>query len=31
MDVVDAIEGTETDGRDAPVEPIGIVTVELAD
>jgi len=31
MDVVDAIEAVETDGRDAPVEPQGIVRVELAD
>ena len=31
MDVVDAIEGVETDGRDAPVEPQGIDRIELAD
>lgn len=31
MEAVDAIEGTETDGRDAPLEPIGIISVELAD
>jgi len=31
MDVVDAIEGVETDGRDAPVEPQGIERIELAD
>jgi cyclophilin family peptidyl-prolyl cis-trans isomerase len=29
MDVVDRIESTETDGRDRPVEPIGIETIEL--
>jgi cyclophilin family peptidyl-prolyl cis-trans isomerase len=28
-DVVDKIGGTETDGRDRPVEPIGIETIEL--
>jgi peptidyl-prolyl cis-trans isomerase B (cyclophilin B) len=31
MDVVDAIEGVDTDGRDAPVEPQGIDRIELAD
>ena len=31
MDVVDAIEAAETDGRDAPVEPQGIDRIELAD
>ena len=31
MDVVDAIEAVETDGRDAPVEPQGIDRIELAD
>ena len=31
MDVVVAIEGAQTDGRDRPVEPIGIVTLEIAD
>ncbi len=31
MDVVDAIEATETDGRDMPVEPQVITKVELAD
>ena len=30
MDVVDAIEAVETDGRDAPIEPQGIVSIELA-
>jgi peptidyl-prolyl cis-trans isomerase B (cyclophilin B) len=28
-DVVDKIGTTQTDGRDRPVEPIGIVTIEL--
>ena len=31
MEVVDAIEAAETDGRDAPVEPQGIDRIELAD
>jgi cyclophilin family peptidyl-prolyl cis-trans isomerase len=31
MDVVDAIEASETDGRDKPVEPKTIDKVELAD
>ena len=30
MDVVDAIEGTDTDGRDMPVEPQVITSVELS-
>ena len=30
MDVVVAIEGAQTDGRDRPVEPIGIVTLTVA-
>jgi len=30
MDVVDAIEGTQTDGRDRPVEPKGIISVSIA-
>ena len=30
MDVVDAIEGTPTDGRDRPVEPKGIISVSIA-
>jgi len=29
MEVVDALEGVETDGGDKPVEPIGIATIEL--
>ena len=29
QDVVDKIGTTKTDGRDRPVEPIGIVTIEL--
>ena len=29
MDVVDKIGTTKTDGRDRPVEPIGIVAIEL--
>ena len=31
MDVVVAIEGAQTDGRDRPVEPIGIVTLTVDD
>ena len=31
LDIVDAIEGCETDRSDRPVEPQGIVRVELAD
>lgn len=31
MDVVDKIEGTETDGRDAPVEPIMIESVTITE
>lgn len=31
MEVVDAIEGTETDGRDRPVEPKGITTVTISE
>ena len=31
MDAVDAIEGTQTDGRDKPVEPQVIERVELGD
>jgi cyclophilin family peptidyl-prolyl cis-trans isomerase len=31
MDVVDAIEGSETDGRDKPVEAKTIDKVELSD
>ena len=30
MDVVDAIEGTQTDGRDRPVEPVGIQTLTVS-
>lgn len=30
MDVVDAIEGTQTDGRDMPLEPQVIETIELS-
>jgi peptidyl-prolyl cis-trans isomerase B (cyclophilin B) len=30
MDVVDKIEGTETDGRDRPVEPLGIQTLTVS-
>ncbi len=30
MDVVDRLNGTQTDGRDRPVEPVGIATVELS-
>ena len=31
MDVVDAIEGTETDARDRPVEPQGIVSLTITE
>lgn len=31
MDVVDKIEGTQTDARDRPVEPMGIQTVTITD
>lgn len=31
MDVVVAIEGAQTDGGDRPVEPIGIVTLTIAE
>ncbi len=31
MDVVDVIEGTQTDGRDRPVEPMGIVSVTITE
>lgn len=31
MNVVDALEGVATDGRDRPVEPIGIAKIELAE
>jgi len=31
MDVVDAIEGTSTDGRDRPVEPMGIQTITISE
>jgi len=30
MDVVDAIEGTQTDGRDRPVEPLGIQSLTIS-
>jgi cyclophilin family peptidyl-prolyl cis-trans isomerase len=30
MDVVDRLEGVETDGADRPQEPIGIASIELA-
>ena len=30
MDVVDSLEGVETDGSDRPVEPIGIAKIELS-
>ena len=29
MDVVDALEGVQTDGGDKPVEPVGIATIDL--
>ena len=31
MDAVDAIEGSETDARDRPVEPAGIERIELSE
>ena len=30
MDVIDSISGVSTDARDAPVEPIGLLAVEIA-
>ncbi len=30
MDVVDAVEATETDARDRPVEPMGITTITFS-
>ncbi|MEI7889881.1 MAG: peptidylprolyl isomerase, partial [Actinomycetes bacterium] len=31
LDVMDSIEAVETDGRDAPIEPQGIISITLAD
>jgi len=31
IDVVDKLEAAPTDGRDRPIEPIGIASIELAD
>jgi cyclophilin family peptidyl-prolyl cis-trans isomerase len=31
LDVVDKLEGVQTDGADRPVEPIGIASIELSD
>jgi peptidyl-prolyl cis-trans isomerase B (cyclophilin B) len=31
MDTVDKIEGTETDGRDAPLEPISIESISISE
>ncbi len=31
MDVVDKLEGTATDGRDRPLEPLGIETLSISD
>jgi peptidyl-prolyl cis-trans isomerase B (cyclophilin B) len=31
FDIVDALEGVATDGRDRPIEPIGIATLELSE
>ncbi len=31
MDVVDSLEGAATDGQDRPLEPLGILAVELTD
>ena len=30
MDVIDQISAVRTDGRDAPIEPVGLLAVELA-
>jgi peptidyl-prolyl cis-trans isomerase B (cyclophilin B) len=30
MDVVDKLDGVDTDGGDRPTEPVGIDTIELA-
>jgi peptidyl-prolyl cis-trans isomerase B (cyclophilin B) len=30
MDVIDSISAVKTDGRDAPIEPVGLLAVELA-
>src|SRR4051812_5124244 len=30
MDVIDSISAVRTDGRDAPIEPVGLLAVELA-
>jgi cyclophilin family peptidyl-prolyl cis-trans isomerase len=30
MDVIDAISAVKTDGRDAPIEPVGLLSVEIA-
>jgi peptidyl-prolyl cis-trans isomerase B (cyclophilin B) len=30
MDVIDSLEGVETDGSDRPLEPIGIAKIELS-
>jgi len=31
LDIVDKLEGVQTDGGDRPVEPIGIASIELSD
>jgi cyclophilin family peptidyl-prolyl cis-trans isomerase len=31
LDVVDKLEGVQTDGGDRPVEPIGIASIELSE
>jgi len=31
LDVVDKLEGVQTDGTDRPKEPIGIASIELSD
>jgi cyclophilin family peptidyl-prolyl cis-trans isomerase len=31
LDVVDKLEGVQTDGGDRPIEPIGIASIELSD
>jgi peptidyl-prolyl cis-trans isomerase B (cyclophilin B) len=31
MEVVEALEGVQTDGGDKPVEPVGIATIDLAE
>jgi hypothetical protein len=30
MDIVDKLEGVDTDPRDQPVEPVGIASIDLS-